>query len=218
MKKLLITTAIVAAASAGISTSASAALASNAVLDFDAGVAGGNYGFIVSGSYFAMDNNSDDIFKTNERTAISTANGLELGTTQNAATIDNTWVFFSNNGVHQTTSDTTVSNAVANTADIDFSGWEVFWNNVHINMGAGASNGVASIVCDVDCAIGDGFSLDYFATVPDDGATNFGNVNYTLHLEGTIGGEVSAVPVPAAVWLFGTGLLGLVGVARRKAA
>ena len=29
---------------------------------------------------------------------------------------------------------------------------------------------------------------------------------------------VSAVPVPAAVWLFGSGLLGLVGVARRKAA
>lgn len=27
---------------------------------------------------------------------------------------------------------------------------------------------------------------------------------------------VSAVPVPAAVWLFGSGLLGLVGVARRK--
>lgn len=28
--------------------------------------------------------------------------------------------------------------------------------------------------------------------------------------------EVSAVPVPAAAWLFGSGLLGLVGVARRK--
>ena len=27
-----------------------------------------------------------------------------------------------------------------------------------------------------------------------------------------------AVPVPAAVWLFGSGLIGLVGVARRKAA
>lgn len=27
----------------------------------------------------------------------------------------------------------------------------------------------------------------------------------------------TAVPVPAAVWLFGSGLLGLVGVARRRA-
>jgi hypothetical protein len=32
----------------------------------------------------------------------------------------------------------------------------------------------------------------------------------------TIDTAVSAVPVPAAVWLFGSGLLGLVGVARRK--
>ena len=29
---------------------------------------------------------------------------------------------------------------------------------------------------------------------------------------------VSTVPVPAAVWLFGSGLLGLIGFARRKAA
>ena len=34
----------------------------------------------------------------------------------------------------------------------------------------------------------------------------------------TISADVSAVPVPAAVWLFGSGLLGLVGVARRKKA
>ena len=29
--------------------------------------------------------------------------------------------------------------------------------------------------------------------------------------------SVAAVPVPAAVWLFGSGLIGLIGVARRKA-
>lgn len=29
-------------------------------------------------------------------------------------------------------------------------------------------------------------------------------------------GDVSAVPVPAAVWLFGSGLIGLIGVARHK--
>ncbi len=32
----------------------------------------------------------------------------------------------------------------------------------------------------------------------------------------TFNGVVSTVPVPAAVWLFGSGLLGLVGVARRR--
>ena len=30
-------------------------------------------------------------------------------------------------------------------------------------------------------------------------------------------GTVSAVPVPAAIWLFGSGLLGLIGISRRKA-
>ena len=29
-------------------------------------------------------------------------------------------------------------------------------------------------------------------------------------------GDIGAVPVPAAVWLFGSGLIGLVGLARRK--
>lgn len=38
--------------------------------------------------------------------------------------------------------------------------------------------------------------------------TSLGKVSYV--------GQVSAVPVPAAVWLFGSGLLGLVGISRRK--
>jgi hypothetical protein len=33
-----------------------------------------------------------------------------------------------------------------------------------------------------------------------------------------VGGTLNAVPVPAAMWLFGSGLLGLVGIARRKKA
>jgi hypothetical protein len=48
--------------------------------------------------------------------------------------------------------------------------------------------------------------------------------SYTISLAGTATGvgsdyrlEVSAVPVPAAVWLFGTALLGLFGVQRNKA-
>ena len=31
-------------------------------------------------------------------------------------------------------------------------------------------------------------------------------------------GDVATVPLPAAVWLFGSGLLGLIGMARRKTA
>ncbi|GMQ84123.1 MAG: hypothetical protein BMS9Abin06_0883 [Gammaproteobacteria bacterium] len=45
------------------------------------------------------------------------------------------------------------------------------------------------------------------------------SINDLLPLGDNTGGislNVSAVPVPAAVWLFGSGLLGLVGVARRN--
>jgi len=45
------------------------------------------------------------------------------------------------------------------------------------------------------------------------------SINDILPLSDNTGGislNVSAVPVPAAVWLFGSGLLGLVGVARRN--
>lgn len=42
--------------------------------------------------------------------------------------------------------------------------------------------------------------------------------DWTLTNDGTLTYGVSAVPVPAAVWLFGSGLLGLAGIARRKKA
>jgi len=47
------------------------------------------------------------------------------------------------------------------------------------------------------------------------------NDNGDITVLGYINGEaraflISAVPVPASVWLFGSGLLGLVGVARKK--
>ena len=42
-----------------------------------------------------------------------------------------------------------------------------------------------------------------------------GNPNYLIG--SALVRDVSAVPVPAAVWLFGSGMLGLIGFARRKA-
>lgn len=42
--------------------------------------------------------------------------------------------------------------------------------------------------------------------------------SYSMNISMNQTANVSAVPVPAAAWLFGTGLLGLVGVARRHAA
>ncbi len=44
---------------------------------------------------------------------------------------------------------------------------------------------------------------------------NSGSSSYGTFL--VVGESVSAVPVPAAAWLFGSGLIGLIGLARRKA-
>jgi hypothetical protein len=43
-----------------------------------------------------------------------------------------------------------------------------------------------------------------------------GEVAFIQKKKGGIGITVNPVPVPAAVWLFGSGLIGLVGLARRK--
>jgi len=53
--------------------------------------------------------------------------------------------------------------------------------------------------------------MDYAGTTPD---TFTGSEAYGIWMVQ----DVSAVPVPAAVWLFGSGLIGLVGMARRKKA
>ena len=49
-----------------------------------------------------------------------------------------------------------------------------------------------------------------------DTSLNADTFNFMALSDGVSTTSVSAVPVPAAVWLFGSGLLGLIGVARRK--
>ena len=58
-----------------------------------------------------------------------------------------------------------------------------------------------------------GVVVDYAGTIAGSGTTFDGNEAH-WRLEGVM----TVVPVPAAVWLFGSGLLGLVGVARRRRA
>lgn len=49
------------------------------------------------------------------------------------------------------------------------------------------------------------------------GASTFGSLRVNSDIALNLTGEpISAVPVPAAVWLFGSGLIGLIGVARKK--
>ena len=202
----------------------------------------------ISGSYFAMDSNGDGHFTASENTSIVGNDGINLGTAQ-AATgshsgpvdgsespgIDAPWLFFSNTGMHYTNAPTNVSNAVGNTAEIDFSGWNITWNGIAaINMGGGAQDcgtasddicvredgtdvggtfyngtGVATITCGVDCSQNDTYRLEYHAVTFEDFSVGSA---YKLILEGT----VTSIPVPAAVWLYGSGLTGLMGIARKK--
>ena len=240
MKKSVIGSAIAVALGSSMFT---ATTAQATTLNFDAGVGvcvvGGTYpdclygaSDVVSGSFFSMDADGNGSVAGNEKTPISQFNGIILDTIQAASgshtgvidgtenpNIDNPWEFFGNTGMHQTTSPVTVlTDDGAGNMTLDFSGWNVTWNGIaSIPMGGDTANfasdtGIATLTCAVDCGDGDTYVLDYAAHVPLNDPSNFGGVAYALHLEGTI----SAVPVPAAVWLFGSGLLGLVGVARRK--
>jgi len=68
--------------------------------------------------------------------------------------------------------------------------------------------GIPGAICD---AQGNFIGAD--ASVP---GSAFNAKGELINLEGAVVQDLSAVPVPAAVWLFASGLVGLVGFARRK--
>ena len=85
--------------------------------------------------------------------------------------------------------------------DFALNGDSSVWTSYEYNTFAGGDvGGGITLALKVGCGAVAGCTADVF----------FDNVSFQA--------DVSAVPVPAAVWLFGSGLLGLVGVARRKKA
>lgn len=209
MKKVALTIAVTAAL--GMSASASAA-----ILSIDTG---SNFGMEVAPGYVvptqiigSIDTDAASLLSDGSHSGAPGTVGVPATAVENPQ-IDAPWLFFSNTGMHGSTSQISLTADGASGGTLDMSGWYVHWNDVQIDMSSG---GTAALTCSTANCDGGTYTATYAAVVPNDGTTNFGNVNYTLNLQGTI--TPSAVPVPAAVWLFGSGLLGLVGVARRRKA
>lgn len=208
-----------------LNSNVSAALVSNAILDFDNGVLGClipgdtypicqyNTSIVSTGSYFAFDTNSDGILGSQERISISNAGlGITLGTDQARGTIDEIWSFAGSLGNHDTTGGNGISvvSTTSNTATINMSGWNIWYNDNPITFNNYYNpDYLAEIECATDCLIGDTFVLDYYIG----SNSGFQYIPYQLHLEGTV---AAPVPIPTAVWLFGSGLIGLVSFARRN--
>ena len=214
------------------------------VLSIDAGIqtetTSGNFNAITIGSYFGMDISGNSNISGTEQFPISGvgAPGIVIGQTNTAGVyhpgaptagdvgpVDNAWHFNNSTGTHW-------FNGIAPTGDttngINFGGWTMAWNtsgNIPLNSGAWTpGNCATSLGCSAGATFTDGmaffswdgvygnaYQIDYTATFQN---TGFSGTQYFLRLTGIV--SAAPVPVPAAVWLFGSGLLGLIGVARRK--
>lgn len=201
---------------------------------------GGSYGFVTGGSYFAMDMSGDLRIQSSEKTVITSTGPIVIGVSEVAtgshtgaingteSPVFDIWGFFGNTGMDY------FRTAPTDNGDgtLNFSGWTVTWNGIPaIDMGTNAWNPLnctaLGITTPFTCAFingkaqfswsgvyGDPYTLYYTATVPNGDPSGFGNVHYFLHLEGT----VNTIPVPASVWLFGSGLMGIIALARRRKA
>ncbi len=149
-----------------------------------------------------------------------TDGGIEIGTAQASGAIDQSWSLGSYSGSDFTVTGTsaisgdTISGVVpigiGSNSSLDMSNWRVTYDGATINLG-GSSTDSHEATFAWKGNYGGSFTLDYEAHVPSN-AAYFKNQDYKLHMVGA----VEPVPLPAAAWLFGSGLLGLLGIARRK--
>ncbi len=93
---------------------------------------------------------------------------------------------------------------------LDLSGFGVDYNGTDIAQGPNAGTLVTSADTGAQT-----FSASWQSTIV--GGPFDGNVGY-WEMSGSYTTATSEVPVPAAVWLFGSGLVGLAGIARRRKA
>jgi hypothetical protein len=93
----------------------------------------------------------------------------------------------------------------------DNSGVDILLNGVSLGLTAGGFENWYDFVIDSGFIAGIN-TLDFVVK------NNSGSSGNPVGLRVDMAGTATVVPVPAAVWLFGSGLLGLVGYSRRKTA
>ena len=191
-----------------LAVDAQAALLNGSILTIDAG---SNFGIEISPGFFLYTDivGHDGLITGSTQAASGAHAGAPDGT--ESPGIDKPWEYFTHTGMHWTSSPTDVLSSSSNTATLDFSGWNVTWNN-EAQIPLGVPGSVAEITCGTDCSVGDTYSLYYSIIIPNTAPGAFALVAYELNLVGNI----MAIPIPASIWLFGSGVIGLIGVARRK--
>ncbi len=200
------------------------ALSTNDILNIDAGVETYDavYGFsegVTTGSYYAWDLNDDGVIDATEEMALQPGGmgGISIGSTMNQGEFDAGTVFLGVNTYFSFPDIpvTILSDNGSGAFELDFSGLYWDFNTNQFSLGGNSllgDSGVATLSCGTNaCVNGDIFTLSYIAH-NNDPANSFGELLFSMELTGT----VSAVPVPASVWLFGSGFLALVEIARRR--
>lgn len=194
----------------------------------------------VTGSWWAFDYSSP--YRSIELTERNTLmqgpdGGIQIGAQQdtnghlshfgpahpNVGGIDAESTFFNNSGMHLTTAPVVGLNTQGSSKELEFSGWNIAWSSNQIPLGTGAwqPKNCSDLGCDGytftdgrarflwDGIYGNSYSLDYTAAIPAGDPSGLGGIQYYVHLEGTV------VPVPASIWLAGSGLCALFGLAKR---
>ncbi len=140
--------------------------------------------------------------------------------------IDNPWEFFGGTGMHYTNAPLTKTGGTGNTITLDLTGLHFIWGGHSLgryedDLGIYED---AFVTCEVNCGDGESYMLTYRMVLsaecgPEGDPSCFGRYyqHDYLTLRGTIiGNDLTTVPAPAGIWLFVSGLLGLIGIAKRK--
>ena len=243
MRNSLITAALFAAIGSSASLEAMAAALNNGdVLTITTGspIEDGNGDYIgFSGSWYGVDTSGNSSISNYEKIVLAQGTtGLVIGMTStpgafhsgsptpsdsNAVTAPD--VFLGETGSWYFD----IAPTGSTESGLNMSGWDWAWNGTYsTNLGGLAwqptncaalgcsgyifQNGVGRLQW--DGVYGHAYTLDTTSTVPNGDPSGFGKVKFYTHLEGT----VTAVPEPAPVWLFGSALLVMLGIAKRRQA